>query len=336
MPDPRFFRRAGPQSLANLAEIAGATLSGSFQPTTQIADVATLKSATSADLVFLSERKLQDALAATKAGACLVTGELASSVPATCAALICADPRLAFSAAVSTFYPDVSSLWSIDHPISPSADIHSSAVIAAGAVIGAHAKIGARTRLGPHAVIGAGVVVGDDCDIGANVTLAFSLVGHRVVIHPGVQIGQDGFGYTPGPKGPVKVPQLGRVVIHDDVEIGANCTIDRGMLDDTIIGRGCKLDNLVQIAHNVVMGQGCIVVAQAGIAGSCVIGDGVMIGPQVGIIDHISIGSGAQIAGKSGVSSDVAPKQTVMGYPAKPIRQFWRELAALARLTKRG
>jgi len=183
---------------------------------------------------------------------------------------------------------------------------------------------------------GRGVVIGDDCDIGANVTISFSLVGHRVIVHPGVQIGQDGFGYTAGPKGPVKARQLGRVVIHDDVEIGANSTIDRGMLSDTIIGRGCKFDNLVQIAHNVVMGHGCLVVAQAGIAGSCVIGDGVVIGPQVGIIDHINIGSGAQIAGQSGVSSDVAAKQTVMGYPAKPIRQFWRELATLARLTKRG
>jgi UDP-3-O-[3-hydroxymyristoyl] glucosamine N-acyltransferase len=190
--------------------------------------------------------------------------------------------------------------------------------------------------VGPHAVIGTGVEIGEDCDIGANVTIAFSLLGARVIIHPGVQIGQDGFGYTSGPKGPVKVPQLGRVLVGDDVEIGANCTIDRGMLDDTVIGRGCKFDNLVQIAHNVVMGQGCIVVAQAGIAGSCVIGDGVMIGPQVGIIDHITVGSGAQIAGQSGVSADVPAKATMMGYPAKPIRQFWREIAALARLTKRG
>ncbi|MSQ86450.1 MAG: UDP-3-O-(3-hydroxymyristoyl)glucosamine N-acyltransferase [Alphaproteobacteria bacterium] len=336
MPDPRFFRRAGPQSLARLAEIAGAKLSGSSNPNTQIADVATLKNATSADLIFVSDHKYIPELAATKAGACLIDAEISASVPSTCVALICPDARSAFSKILDVFYPDVLSHWPSDGSVASSAEIDTSAVIAPGAVIGAQAKIGARTRLGPHVAIGAGVVIGDDCDIGANVTISFSLVGHRVIVHPGVQIGQDGFGYTAGPKGPVKARQLGRVVIHDDVEIGANSTIDRGMLSDTIIGRGCKFDNLVQIAHNVVMGHGCLVVAQAGIAGSCVIGDGVVIGPQVGIIDHINIGSGAQIAGQSGVSSDVAAKQTVMGYPAKPIRQFWRELATLARLTKRG
>ena len=336
MPDPRFFHRAGPQSLAQLAEIAGATLSGSINPQTQIADVATLQDATSADLVYLSDKKLSDALPKIKAGACVVSQALAQGVPATCAALVCADPRAAFAKVIGVFYPTTTSSWSTEHHIAPSAVIDPSAIVAAGAVVAENAKIGARTKLGPNAVVGPGVAIGDDCIVGANVTITCSLIGHRVIIHPGVQIGQDGFGYTASPTGPVKVPQIGRVIIHDDVEIGANCTIDRGMLGDTIIGRACKIDNLVQIAHNVVMGQACIVVSQAGIAGSCIIGDGAMIGPQVGLIDHITIGAGAQIAGQSGLMRDVAAGEAVMGYPAKPIRQFWREVAALARLTKRG
>jgi len=310
MPDPRFFRRAGPRTLGQLAEIAGAA--GAFDAKTSIADVAALESATSADVVYVSDKKYLTALSATKAGACLVTAELAAHVPKSCAALICADPRAAFAKAAAVFYPDTSPEYSSKAEIHPTA------------------------KIGPNAVIGAGCIIGEGCVIGANVTITHAVVGKRVIVHPGAQIGQDGFGFAFGPAGPLKVPQLGRVLIGDDVEIGANCTIDRGMLGDTVIGAGTKLDNLVQIAHNVVLGRGCIVVAQAGIAGSCTLGDGVVIGPQVGVIDHITIGTGARIAGKSGVSRDVAASETVMGYPAKPVRQFWREIAALARLTKKA
>jgi UDP-3-O-[3-hydroxymyristoyl] glucosamine N-acyltransferase len=310
MPDPRFFRRTGPRTLAQLAEIAG--MSGAFDPKTSIADVATLESATSADVVYVSDKKYATALSATKAGACFVTAGLAAHVPKSCAALVCADPRAAFAKAAAAFYPDTTPDWSGKPEIHPGA------------------------KIGPNAVIGSGCVIGEGCVIGANVTITHAVIGKRVIIHPGAQIGQDGFGFAAGASGPLKIPQLGRVQIHDDVEIGANCTIDRGALADTIIGAGTKLDNLVQIGHNVVLGRGCIVVAQAGIAGSCVIGDGVIIGPQAGLVDHLTIGPGAQIAGQSGVSRDVAPKETVMGTPAKPIRQFWREIAALARLTKKS
>lgn len=336
MPDSRFYRRAGPQSLSQIAGIAGATLSGSCDPRTQIADVATLESATSADLVYVSDQKYLNGFAATKAGACLITRELAQLAPRSCVVLECSDPRGAFAKAAKLFYPQTSPIWSKDEFVSPKASINPTACIAASAVIAANASVGARSKIGPHVVLGPGVAVGDDCTISANVTITHSLIGHRVIIHPGTQIGQDGFGYYAAPNGPQKVPQLGRVIIHDDVEIGANCSIDRGMLEDTIIGRGCKFDNLVQVGHNVVMGQGCIIVSQAGISGSCVLGDGVVLGGQVGVADHVTIGSGAQVAAKSGLMRDVAPKEAVMGYPAKPIRQFWREIAALSRLIKRG
>jgi UDP-3-O-[3-hydroxymyristoyl] glucosamine N-acyltransferase len=219
--------------------------------------------------------------------------------------------------------------------IAADAVIGEGAVIAPGAVIGPRAVIGQRSVIGANAVIGAGAVIGDDCRIGANATLIYCLVGHRVIVHPGVQIGQDGFGFVSTREGHKKIPQLGRVVIHDDVEIGANTTIDRGTARDTIIGAGTKIDNLVQIAHNVEIGTRCIIVSQAGVAGSCQIGNSVVIGGQVGIADHVKIADGAQIAAKTGIMRDIGPGEVVMGYPGRPIRQFWREIAALSRLTKR-
>lgn len=336
MPDPRFYRRAGALSVARLAEIAGVALPAGIDPTRSISDVAPLEAATSGDLAFISDKSFAAVLAATQAGVCLTTPALASQTPAHTIALPCADPRAAYAQIAHALYPDLAPAWPNSSAIDPSAKIAANAQLAPNVTVGAGAEIGARVKIGPQSVIGPGVVVDDDTVIGANVTLTFCMIGKRVIIHPGVQIGQDGFGFYAAPTGPKKVPQLGRVLVHDDVEIGANCTIDRGTLADTIIGRGCKLDNLVQIGHNVVMGQGCIMVAQSGIAGSCTIGDGVIIGGQVGIADHVTIGAGAQIASQSGVMRDVGAKEKVMGYPAKPILHFWREIAALAKLAKRG
>jgi UDP-3-O-[3-hydroxymyristoyl] glucosamine N-acyltransferase len=202
-------------------------------------------------------------------------------------------------------------------------------------VIGAKAVIGKRTHIGANAVIGDGVVVGDDCRISPNATLSHCIIENRVIIHAGVQIGQDGFGFVPSKDGHRKVPQLGRVVVHDDVEIGANTTIDRGAAGDTVVGAGTKIDNLVQIGHNVEIGRRCIIVSQVGISGSCKIGDGAVIGGQAGFADHVTVGEGAQIAAKTGVMRDVGPGEVVMGYPARPIRQFWRDVAAVSRLTRR-
>ena len=201
--------------------------------------------------------------------------------------------------------------------------------MSAGAVIGAGTRIGHGTFVGPGVVLGAG------CVIGAHVTLSHCMIGRRALIHPGVRIGQDGFGFVPTSAGPVKIPQLGRVIIGDDVEIGANTTIDRGTLEDTVIGDGTKIDNLVQVGHNVEIGRGCIITSQVGISGSCRIGDGVVIGGQGGLADHVTVGAGAQIAAKTGVMRAIAPGEVVMGYPARPIRHFWREIAMVSRLTRR-
>jgi UDP-3-O-[3-hydroxymyristoyl] glucosamine N-acyltransferase len=204
-----------------------------------------------------------------------------------------------------------------------------------GAVIGAGARIGARCHVGPGVAIGGGVVLGDDCIVGANASVSHAVVGNRVMLYPGVRIGQDGFGFAMGPQGHVKVPQLGRVIIGDDVEIGANSTIDRGAGPDTVIGEGCMIDNLVQIGHNVQLGRGCVIVAQVGISGSTRLGDFVAVGGQVGIAGHLKIGSGVRIAAQSGVMRDIGAGETVGGSPAQPMAEWLRQSAMLSKMARR-
>ena len=328
MTDLRFYTRSGPFSLAEIADRVGARLATGAVPHSKIADVASLGTAGANDISFLSDPKLVGALKDARCGACLVKEGMA--VPAGMAALVVADPRAAFATLAAMFYPD-----SARPPAHPPAKIAASAEIASSAVIGAGATIGERVRIGANSVVGAGVEIGPDTQIAANVSLSHCLIGARCILHPGVRIGQDGFGFVPGPQGLAKMPQLGRAIIGNDVEIGANSCVDRGALDDTEVGDGTKMDNLVQIGHNVRVGKHCVIVAQAGIAGSCRIGNGVLIGGQVAVSDHVTVGDGAQIAGQSGVTRDIPPGEAVMGYPAQPIRQFWRSVATLSRLTRR-
>jgi UDP-3-O-[3-hydroxymyristoyl] glucosamine N-acyltransferase len=213
--------------------------------------------------------------------------------------------------------------------VDPTAEIGPLAVIETGA------EIGPGCRIGPCAVIGSGVKVGRDCRIGAHVSLSHALLGARVYIYPGARIGQEGFGFAPTKDGFLSVPQLGRVIVEDDVEVGANATIDRGSSQDTVIGAGSRLDNLVQIGHNVVLGRCCVIVAQVGISGSTVLEDFVRVGGQAGISGHLRIGQGAEIGAQAGVMSDLVPGAKVVGSPAWPIKDFFRQIAALKKMAKK-
>ena len=194
------------------------------------------------------------------------------------------------------------------------------------------AEIGRGTRVAAGAVIGYRCMVGRDCYIGPGASVTHALLGNRVVIHAGVRIGQDGFGFAMGAHGHLKVPQIGRVIIQDDVEIGANTCVDRGALNDTVIGEGSKIDNLVQIGHNAVLGRHCVIVGQTGIAGSAVLEDFVVMGGQSGVVGHTRIGQGAQIAGGSHVKDDAKPGSRLIGTPARPIKDWLRENMVLQRL----
>ncbi|MGE4064828.1 MAG: UDP-3-O-(3-hydroxymyristoyl)glucosamine N-acyltransferase [Rhodospirillaceae bacterium] len=335
MPDPRFYRREGPRSLADLAAMTGTRPAPEADAGLLISDIAQLETAGAGDIVFVTDKEFVDAWRTSKASACVTTEALAKESPNGCAVLIATDPRAAFASIAAAYYP-AGEASDYSAPIAPDAQIGQNARLAPGVVIGAKAIIGENVSIGANSVIGPGVEIGAGSAIGANVTVFYALVGRDVILHPGVRIGQDGFGFAPTPSGLKKVPQLGRVLIHDNVEIGANSTVDRGAVGDTVIGAGTKIDNLVQIGHNVVIGRRCIIVAQVGISGSCTLGDGVVLGGQVGLADHVEIADGAQVAAQSGLMRNVGRGEVVMGSPAKPIRQFWREVAALTRLTRRN
>ncbi len=344
MPDPRFFRRTGPFRVREIIAWTGANSYPDADLDKLIADLADLADATAGDLCYLTSPQFASAAKSSKAGACFTTSSMMKSAPPGSIVLEVDDPLAAFAIAADAFYPTMSEPVMDIQTMPNGALVHPDLVIAedvvieAGAVVGPEVMIGARSRIGPNSTLGAGVVIGEDSQIGADVSIYCAVIGKGVVLHAGVRIGQDGFGFVfdKAAGRHRKVPQLGRVVIEDDVEIGANTTIDRGTLGDTLIGTGCRIDNLVQIGHNVTLGARCIIISQVGLSGSCTIGDDVVIAGQVGLADHVNVGPKAQIAAKSGVMRDVPPGGAVMGYPAKPIRTFWREVAAIGRLTGKG
>lgn len=339
MADPRFYDSKGPFSIAQIEQLTKATLKAGDRDA-QVWDLAPLDRAAPRHLAYCEGPRFGSALRETQATAVFVSAQMAARVPAGVLALECAKPAMAFAQMAHAFYPDASLLWPVDQPpvqsISTSARIGEGAVIAPGVFLGEGVEIGRMAIIGPGSVIGRGVQIGNATRIGAHVSISHALIGDNCSIHPGTRIGQDGFGYVNGPAGHFKIPQLGRVIVQDHVEIGANVTIDRGAMSDTIIGEGSKLDNLVQIGHNARSGRHCIIVSQAGLSGSAEIEDFVVIGGQVGVSGHVKIGKGAFIAGKSGVTRSLEGGKVYGGFPARPVEQWRREVGVVARLAKAG
>lgn len=338
MTDPIFFRSRGPLALAAIAEFTGVA-APQGKDGVVVYGAKPLDIAGPEDITFYEDADYADQLAVSDAGACFVTEKLADAVPAHIVRLVTPKPYAAFVKTARTLFADDLRPLSIvgTRGVDPEASVHEDArledgvIVDPGAVIGPDAEIGAGTVICANVVVGPNVRIGRDCSIGPGASITHALVGDRVIIHAGVRIGQDGFGYIPG-KGHLKVPQLGRVVIQDDVEIGAGTTVDRGGGRDTMIGEGTKIDNLVQVAHNVSIGRHCIIAGHVGLSGSVTLGDGVMLGGKVGIADHRQIGDRAQLIALSGVMHDVPAGERWGGAPAKPLREFFREQVALQRL----
>ncbi|HVY57612.1 MAG TPA: UDP-3-O-(3-hydroxymyristoyl)glucosamine N-acyltransferase [Xanthobacteraceae bacterium] len=343
MSEPIFFARGVSLTLGEIASLTGAEPRDGTRLDHRVNDIAPLDRAGPSAIAFLDNANYLAALPVTRAGACLLPARFEPHAPPRLNVLRVREPYRAFVAVARALFPDSlrpSSLFAAEG-VAPGACVHPSArlengvTVDPGAVIGPGAEVGSGTVIAANAVVGPRVRIGRDSMIGAGTSLMHALVGDRVIIHPGCRIGQDGFGFVMGAKGHLKVPQVGRVIIQDDTEIGAGTAIDRGANRDTVIGEGTKVDNLVQIGHNVTIGRHCVLVAQTGISGSVTLEDFVVLGARVGVNNHVTIGEGAQIAATSIVHGDVPPGARWGGTPAKPVKQWFREMMVLERLAAR-
>ncbi len=340
MADKRFFSRSGPFALAKIAEVGQCqlykTVPSEISEGTMFFDVAPLEQAAGDQVSVFHNSKYSEELRNTKAGILILSSQNVESSPSNTPILISESPYRSFALIASAFYPQAfsTSMNSTNDRIHPSAKLGTRCQIEPGVVIGENVEIGDNVSIAANTVIGKSVIIGDNTSIGANVTISHSLVGASVVIYPGARIGQAGFGFHMDESGHIQVPQLGRVIIEDGVEIGSNTTIDRGSLQDTVIGAGSRIDNLVQIAHNVQIGKGCVIVAQVGISGSTKIGDFSALAGQVGIAGHLNIGKRTRIAAQSGVMRDVDDGAAIGGSPAVTALQWHRQTVTLAKIAK--
>ncbi len=327
-----------------IAELTGAKLREGDPVDRLIRNIAPLDTAGAFDISFLDNSKYVGEMATTRAAACLIAPRFVERAPRTLVVLETAQPYPAFIAVTRKLFANLlrpTSMFGVtgraaSAQIDPTARLEAGVAVDPLAVIGPHAAIGAGTLIGAGAVIGPDVCIGRNCAVGIHASILHAIIGDRVIIHPGARIGQDGFGFLPSPRGHQKIPQTSRVIIQDDVEIGANTTIDRGATRDTIVGEGTKIDNLVQIGHNVSIGRHCLIVSQVGISGSVTIGDFAVLAGKVGVADHLTIGEGAVLGAKAGVMSNVPAGARWAGFPAEPAIDWKRGQATLRRLVRRG
>ncbi len=343
MTEPLFLRHARGLTLEAVATVAGAAAPDAGVAARVVDNVAALDRAGPRDVSFFEQKRFTAAAATTRAGACLTTEALAHLLPKQVVTVVVRQPYRAFVTVARELFPHAlrpSSHYETGDIagalVHPTARLEQDVTVEPGAVIGPGAEIGSGSIIGATAVIGPDVRIGRECAIGAGTSVTNALIGDRVIVHPGCRIGQDGFGFVMSGSGHLKVPQIGRVIIQDNVEIGAGAAIDRGAIRDTVIGEGTKIDNLVQVGHNVSIGRHCIIVAQSGISGSSTLEDFVVLGARVGINNNVTIGEGAQIAAISVVHGDVPPGAKWGGTPAKPVKQWFREMMIVEQLARRG
>ncbi len=325
--DPRFFAPMGASTLKDFADQTGAELHG--DESLQITGVSPAGTGRRGDIGFLDGDGKGSVDVSPEISALFVNSANVPHVPEGVAYLVTPVPRYAHSFAARSMYKPRHLSWQGEERVSSEAAIHESVVISPGAVVAPGAAIGEGTVIGPNAIIGPGVQIGRNCSIGPSASVFCALVGDHVTLLAGARVGEAGFGVMPGPRGAEDAPHFGRVILQDHVTVGANSCIDRGVFDDTIVGERTKIDNLCQIAHNVVLGRSVLVAAFGGISGSVQVGDGAMLGGRVGIADHVKVGDGVQLAASAGLFRDVDAGETWGGTPAKPIRQWMREVAWL-------
>jgi len=337
MVDTRFHRFAGPHTLGSILAALGRSdvLAGVANPEISIAGVSELELAGEHDLALAAHTSYIEELRATSAGAVVVLPTLRDVVPSGSVAIVSDKPHHLFADILDYLYPSntrsviTSGRDDLGPPI-----FERDVTVGSNVVMGPGVEVGRGSVIGANTVIGAGVTIGRNSTIAPNCTIDCAHIGNEVVIHSGVRIGTEGFGWLDFGQSNRKVPQLGRVLIQDKVEIGANSTIDRGALGDTVIGEGTKIDNLVQIGHNCKIGRACLIAAMTGLSGSTILEDGVLLGGGVGTSGHLTIGSGSVVHGRAAVTKNWPPGSKLAGAPAQDIRDFWREMAAMRKLSK--
>lgn len=327
MSENQFFEKKGPFPLKEIIKTIGCTVNFSQNNNFEISSFESLDNASNRDMTFLNSSKYQDLSLKTKAAACITSSNLSKFLPNKCIKLDVKNVLFAVTQVAKMFYPKAD----IDYPdenLSKSSDIkllYTDVKFGKNVLIGKNVKIGKNSHIGSNSIIESNVNIGEDCIIGSFVTIRNALILNNVYIQDGSKIGVKGFGFIPNKKKHTRTPHVGKAILEEGVEIGANCTIDRGSLANTVIGKNTFIDNQVHIAHNVQIGKNCMIAGQVGFAGSSTLGDNVIIGGQAGISGHLKIGNNVKIGGGSGVINDIPDNYQVMGYPAISLKNFVKQ-----------